>query len=113
MGALWMIAVGMSLGFLLGSTQVPRGSWLHAACGIVLALSGAGALVLLDPGNAVAGVLYALSIALAHALASGRAWQRTLPGVEESFIWFVRMAATRRRDLRAMQLAEDANDRRP
>jgi hypothetical protein len=107
--ALWMLAVGVSLGVVIGATQVPRASWLEAACGTVLVLSGAVALVVLDPTNAVAGVAYALSVALSYALASGRAWQKALPEVQMPFLWFVRMAATRRSDLRRMRDAAGAD----
>jgi hypothetical protein len=104
---LWTVVVGVCLGAVLASSQAPRGGWLEAAAGTALALSGAAVLVAVPPGGALAGVAYALSVPLSYVLFSGRAWRRALPRIDRPYLWFVRMAATRRGDLRRMLDADE------
>lgn len=104
---LWMAVVGVCLGAVLASSQATRGGWVEATAGTVLALSGAAALIAASPGDAVAGLTYTLSVSLSYVLFSGHAWRKALPGVNRPFLWFVRMAATSRGDLRRMLDADE------
>jgi len=90
-----MTLTGICLGIVVASATVPRARPLPLLSALTLTLIAATALVLIDPSNMVAAVLFVIAGGTASALYAAILWKRSLPGLPHRLGWFFRVQITR------------------